>query len=177
MMFADFGEGRLAPGVAQPSNRRQANGLPAYGTAPGLLPALPPNFAAVNLDNLGDDVGLRMPRPTSVIIPTRSTTLPASVQSLTALSTTHDAKLATDRYPLIQTAPGPQPISPSVMPIGPQFPGMDQVGVAAGEGAEKVGALVNSLPSKGMSTGLKVGLGLLAAAAAATGIVIIWKHR
>lgn len=182
MMFADFGEGRAAPGVAAPNNsmRRQANGLPAYGTGSKFLPALPGQYAAVEVGNLGDDVSMpTQPMPTHVVMPTRSTTLARSVIALTTLTTGANTKgQTTTQLPSYQTFPSPPPQAPSSYPVGPSFPGMDDVGAAAAGAAGRVGAIVNAQPAGGgMSRGTMIGIGLLAAAAAATGLVIVWKHR
>lgn len=49
MIFADMGEGGPGPGVAPVHNGVQASGEISYGQRGGLLPLLPPNFAAVGV--------------------------------------------------------------------------------------------------------------------------------
>ena len=164
MIFADYGEGRRAPGVAPANNamRRQANGMLSYGTGAGLLPALPSNYAAVLESNLGDDVSaVKVPMPATALVPIRSTTLPSTMTTYAPITT---------RAPSMQTAPSPSPES--------LFPGITSVGTAVASGAAKVGtAAGGATASRGLSRGAMIGIGLLAAAAAATGLVIVWKHR
>lgn len=178
MIFADMGEGRIAPGVAPANGRRQANGMIAYGTHAGLLPALPPNFAAVAEGTMQTAPAPPPSQPTTYVMPTKSTTLPQTVTSLTVLTKTATSSTKPATYPQIMTAPAPPPQGPAAMPNEPSAYPSDFV---MPQGSLPQAPPVQFAPpppasAKLSTTGL-VAVGLVAALAAGTGLYIVMKKR
>jgi hypothetical protein len=187
MIFADMGENNTAPGVAPARNNRQASGQIDYGQRAGLLPALPPNFAAVDVNHGelpsgggsggGGQTPIRM--PTRVALAVKSTLLPATMTSWTTIPVSQPSP------PKIMTAPGPMPGTGYTPPGSPPptgqydnlFPGMLDVGTAADQGAEKVGAAAGAMATQPMSRGAQVGLFAVVGLLAVGGLYITMKHR
>lgn len=128
MMFADYGE-LLAPGagLAQVNRmqRRQANGMFAYSTHASMLPALPGNFGAVNVQETEVGGGGTTPQgTTSTPVLVKSTTLPSTYTSLLKLSTAtkQPASVPTSSTPPIAVFPAPAPQQPGPYQTGPVPP-------------------------------------------------------
>jgi hypothetical protein len=184
MIFADMGENNAAPGVAPARNNRQASGQIDYGQRAGLLPALPPNFAAVDV-NYGELGATAMTAPTTTITPTRvslavkSTLLPATMTTWTAIPVSQPPP------PKTMTAPAPGPGTGYTVPRDQQptaqydnlFPGMLDIGPAVESGAEKVGAAAGAMATQPMSRGAQVGLFAVVGLLAVGGLYLTMKHR